>query len=112
MGYWTYFTLRLEGTDEACKKVENDILEKDDGFQELVDSVGVLMKWYDWETDITDVALKNPDVLIILDGEGEESDDNWEWRAKGKEIEMRYVCLPPLQNKNLLTKREKEDNNN
>jgi len=35
------------------------------------------MKWYDHETDMIKYSLSKPDVLFVLDGDGEDSGDIW-----------------------------------
>ena len=110
MGYLTYFHLRMEGSEEAIEKAKSDLLAIDDDFDILWEE-GETFKWYDWEKDMTLIASRNPEVLFILDGDGEETDDLWQWRGKGKETEYHTWCIPPFENKNLFTEYEKQNNN-
>ena len=38
---------------------------------------GNMCKWYDYEKDILHVSNKFPDVLITVNGNGEDDDDKW-----------------------------------
>ena len=110
MGHYTSFCIEYEGSTEDVKKVENDFkaLYGDGGYlNELIDTGISEMKWYDWEFDMKKVAKKNPNVLIILHGDGEESDDIWQARAKGKEFEFKSFMIPPFENPNLFKQEEK-----
>lgn len=109
MGYITYFNLRMFGPDEKVRKAEDDIkaLSPDGWLDELADYGYSELKWYDWERDINKVAKANPDVLIILDGDGEESDDLWQYRVKGAVSEYHAFVLPPFTKPELLLNEEK-----
>ena len=109
MGYYTMFELSMEGEKEKVEKAESDFkkLYKKGYLDTLVNCGYDELKWYDWETDVQKVARKNPDVLIILYGDGDSCDDNWQMRAKGKEYEIVQRCFPPFENPNLRTEDEK-----
>lgn len=112
MGYYTCFTIEYEGDEADIKKVEDDFKalykQYNEGYlDELIDTGSSERKWYEWEDDMRKVAKKNPNVLIILHGNGEESDDIWQARAKGKEFECQSFRLPPFENANLFTEDEK-----
>ena len=109
MGYYTCFTIDYEGEEADIKKVEEDFkaLYCEGYLDELIDTGTSERKWYEWEKDMRKVAKKNHNVLIILHGSGEESDDIWQARAKGNEYEFQSFCLPPFENANLLTEDEK-----
>ena len=113
MGYYTCFTIEYDGEEADIKKVEEDFKalykEWNEGYlDELIDTGSSERKWYEWEDDMRKVAKNNPNVLIILHGNGEESDDIWQARAKGDEYEFQSFCLPPFQNPNLFTEDEKK----
>lgn len=65
-------------------------------------------KYYDLSNEIKTVALRHPNVLVILQGEGEDPGDIWELRCKGKETEQQVMTMPPFENPALLTKDEKQ----
>ena len=46
------------------------------------------MKWYDWESDMDELAHAFPDIVFCLWGEGEERDDNWRCYFRGKDEEL------------------------
>ena len=108
MGYITDFCLRIFGPDDKVRKAGEDIkaLSPDGWLDELVDDEYSALKWYNWQEDIDKVAKANPDVLIILDGDGEESDDLWQYRAKGDKTEYHAFALPPFTTPELLLKEE------
>ena len=119
MGYYTYFQIAFEGDKDKVEAFKKDLLEEskdDDGdidgyLEDLLSYSGVEAKLYDLEDWINAVAPRHPDVLVILDGDGEESDDNWQARWKGDKSERRFAVIPPFTTKELLTENEKQNNN-
>ena len=98
MGYDTYFTIRMEGPEKAKSKVIKEFRKLDTpGFfiqnkktdEEALSRLedGFEAHWYDSEEDCQKIAKKNPDVLIIVNGAGEDREDVWEARFKGKLFE-------------------------
>lgn len=120
MGYYTSYTLTMIGEEQAVKRAEDDLIEvsnypdgsPDCEIKDLVNYGYVNAKLYEIRDYLEKVAEKNPDVLIVLDGDGEESDDLWEERWKGKEHEAQFSIIPPFTNPALLTETEKERQNN
>lgn len=109
MGYYTYFTLEYQGDPDEEERLEE--YNPDDDSDEYSDPYyvkGILddrvdheYKWYDWEKDMMVLASKFPNILFILHGDGETSDDLWEFRRKGSESEFHSFEMPPFTNKNL-----------
>ena len=109
MGYYTSYSLEMFGEVEEVEKAENDLLvmteyengDYDPEIKELVNTGGVYAKLYDIQDYLKEVAKKNPNVLIVLNGDGEESDDLWEERYKGELFEHNYATIPPFKNPEL-----------
>ena len=119
MGYITCFDLTLIGEKEKVEAFKKDLLEEsksDDGeidedVEELLECGYLSAKIYDLEDWIDAVAPRHPDVLVILNGDGEESDDLWETRWKGDKCERQNAIIPPFTTPELLTETEKQNNN-
>lgn len=118
MGYYTYYTISFEGEEKQIDAFKKELLDfaknEDDNYDVDLD---VLLKYgssegklYDLEHWISSVAPKYPDVLICLEGDGEESDDLWEERWKGNNRESQRAIIPPFENPELKTKYEKTHN--
>ncbi len=77
MGYYTQYTLSiLEGDQEIIKKFREENQNanyaiEDDG------SSSDSCKWYDSDKELIAFSLKNPKVLFLLEGIGEENGDEW-----------------------------------
>ena len=120
MGYITIFDLRLIGDKDKVQAFEQDLLEEskdgndevDSDVVELIECGYTSAKLYDLEEWIDEVAPRHPDVLVILNGDGEESDDLWECRWKGDKCERQDAIIPPFTTPELLTEEEKQNNNN
>ena len=85
MGYYTYYSLFVPSFDEGkisalrAKEIEAEIDKMnvfDDG--ELAWGLRCEAKWYDWESDMSLLSKRFPDVLFCLHGDGEDSDDKWD----------------------------------
>lgn len=119
MGYITCFDLTLIGENEKVENFKKDLLEKsksDNGeinecVKELLECGYLSAKMYYLEEWIDAVAPRHPDVLVILNGDGEESDDLWEARWKGDKHERKEAVIPPFMIPELLTEKEKQNNN-
>lgn len=117
MGYYTAYGINIvadKGYENEVEEFEKALLKYTDNdmeVKELLKTGGCYAKLYDIESWITEVATNYPHVLICLGGDGEDSDDLWETRWKGQEIETQKATIPPFTNPNLLTEYEKNNNN-
>ena len=103
MGYQTYFSLRMEGPEDKIQEVL-DSRFSNKRIEWLVKKEEYEGSWYDFEKDFAIFAKDFPDVLFIVHGDGEESDDIWEQRFKGTKNERHYAEILPFTY--LLTERE------
>ena len=119
MGYYTNFSIdirtaitRAEAKDIAaainraiCPTIENE----DDWLFSLDDYSGIeddekatwelipddIMKWYDWEKDMKEIAKKYPVIEFRVEGSGEDKDDWWVALFKGDRFQIKYA-EPPI----------------
>ena len=109
MGYYTYYGLTILGEDDKVESFKKDLLEQsedstgvpDSDLSELLESEYVYAKLYDITDWIDEVAPKHPDILIMLSGDGEDSDDSWETRWRGNDSETQKMIMPPFTNPRL-----------
>lgn len=90
MGYNTCFTFEF-----YCDENKEQEIRKwaDEAFGGLPEDP---CKWYEWREDMTKLSHQFPDVLIIIDGEGEESGDIWRAYVKnGKVIQKQAEIVHP-----------------
>lgn len=116
MGYNTHFTISMEGSDEAKAKAIAELrkIYQGPGFiiEEVTDDkkalnlleYGFEAHWYDFGEDCHRIALAVPDVLIIVNGQGEDRDDIWEARYKGdlSELAKAVILDPQITDERLL----------
>ncbi len=97
MGYYTNYEISCDqgniGEYNAAAEIESLSWTFDGG-----ESARGNSKWYDYEPDMEALSRLFPGVLFTLKGEGEESGDIWELRAKGGTIQKRRaeVVIPPF----------------
>lgn len=93
MGYYTDYRLRVEGSgpayDKLMKEKDKIIFSKGDYDwnlgEWLEENYTAKSKWYDYETDMQLFSREWPNVLFILEGDGEEAGDMWKaWFRNGK----------------------------
>lgn len=106
MGYYTYFTLQLDGPENEQKALLDDLSQEHPKLAELAENFCLEAKWYSWEETMDRIAKKHPNVLIALTGDGEASDDYWECRWKGGVKEYRAMTIPPCAVKELMFESE------
>lgn len=107
MGYYTYFSLSYHGSPEDEDALQNFEPGKEFNSLEVIKSLidefdDHDWKWYEWESDMKTLASKFPNVLFIFNGDGEESDDIWEFRIKGNICEYHQVEMPPFTTPELI----------
>jgi len=122
MGYYTAYTISFKGDEKRIEALKKEILKtsgkltgySDAGVRELLENDCVFDKLYDLKAWIEEAAKEYPDVLVILTGDGDNTEDCWECRWKGEEteeIQVQFVW-PEYKNKNLLTEEELKNNKN
>lgn len=90
MGYYTRHTLTIIDNDDINihTKVQDYINENEDLEYALGDDFGESSdscKWYEHENDMRKISKAFPDILFLLEGEGEDSGDMWkEYYLDGK----------------------------
>lgn len=88
MGYYTNFQLDMVdakahepiysdsmiyfAVQEAFEKI-NDYVD----FDGLIDGYDEPYKWYEWRTQMLQLAREFPSIHFILSGQGEDREDNW-----------------------------------
>ena len=74
MGYYTYFTIEvIPDQPDDLPQVFKDVTDID--FTELSnDSI----KWYDYQSNMSDISRKYPNHVFKLTGDGEDYDDKWQ----------------------------------
>jgi hypothetical protein len=99
MGYYTHYTIRITGADNANQMTE--IAEKlglsEEGY-EISDEGTKLStdfddKWYGWKDQFLRVSRSYPRVLFEVDGKGEENDDLWKARIRNGESEVIHAKI-------------------
>lgn len=100
MGYYTDYGLIMIGPEDEQDKIREELRSL--GMIELADEDSMSAKWYNHEEDMSRIAKKYPNVLIRLSGCGEEQDDIWEKRWKGKHFEHHWMEMPSFTNPELL----------
>lgn len=92
MGYTTRFRLHIDSADtKILKEVVSYIKTQTSYYLEFDpgDMTAYLTAhWYDWEIDMKNVSTHFKDVLLVLNGVGEDSDDVW--RAYFKDSKMQF----------------------
>ena len=100
MGYYTYYSMEAydaetansissELEEEICKRlyeISGHAIAQGYSFYYSV-SYGYF-KWYDHEADMIALSKEYPNVVFVLDGEGEERDDNWRLFVHNGETEL------------------------
>lgn len=116
MGYYTYFTmeaidtstnlpLSVEKEKEICKRlweISEDAIYEGENFYECL---GDTLKWYDHQKDMITLSKEFPEVMFMLEGEGEERDDIWrlyvhngEWELCTARIEFEVPDIEKFRN--------------
>lgn len=82
MGYYTNYSISTNSA-EHDEEIIQEIVELS-GYDDTFENE---CKWYDHEENVQEISAKWPDVLITLEGEGEESGDLWIKYFKGGKMQ-------------------------
>ena len=89
----TEFPLTEEMEARVCARliaISNDAIDEGNTFGECLNDV---LKWYDHEKDMIELSKEFPDIMFMLEGEGEERDDNWRLYVHNGELEWVRAML-------------------
>lgn len=98
MGYYTGYSLDITGPDALVEKATEYIVANEEMNYALGEDLngGDNCKWYDHEEDMIKLSNLYPELLFTLEGNGEESDDQWKKYFIGGKMQAEYVkVLPP-----------------
>ena len=105
MGYYTQYTLKVEGDNPTLEEVADVLVEISDYGVRTIWWVENLKgedvaKWYDYQKNMKQLSARYPNVLFTLHGLGEEAGDEWvEYYKNGKyQREVREEWSPPAFN--------------
>lgn len=97
MGYYTYFTIEeISGENEKKLLEDFDLLQTEYGplnemFDEIPGYAHDAMKWYACHDDMKRISKEYPNTLIIMRGNGEETEDVWQAYYRNGQHEISYV---------------------
>lgn len=97
MGYYTYYSMRVEGENlqSFMSDFEAGAVEAEYGtLDDMFDPSGYAhdsMKWYDRREDMTRISIRYPNTLFIIAGAGEDSDDKWKEYYRNGQMEHVYA---------------------
>lgn len=87
MGYSTKFNLDYR-IDEFIDDAELITALNEVTGYDWEDDFFIEGKWYDWKDDMVKVSGLFPDVLFVLEGAGEDSDDLWKAYFKNGKVQI------------------------
>lgn len=92
MGYITNFTLDIINVNYDEKySVIQQFREDCDNAEFAIDENGDCInstKWYDHRDDLIQFSLKHPNMLFLLEGEGEDTGDVWKLYVKNGKSQL------------------------
>jgi len=91
MGYYTSFSVKHNSEDEAEVSAIRDEIYKmnlPEFWENDERTFGAYAKWYDVDEDMSLLSSKFPQVLFVVDGEGEDGGDLWRMYAYGGAIQI------------------------
>lgn len=94
MGYYTDFSLKINtDNDELRKRIFKHSIKEFYFESYFTDKLTKNSKWYEHEEEMKAFSTNYPDVLFILDGVGEEHNDNWRKYFKNGKMQTTYAEL-------------------
>lgn len=105
MGYYTHYSLEMEGEESPINRIldlfddpPNDVGIKGFSYGGIYYHLGDIYhgyaefcKWYNFEEEMKKFSKMHPEVIFILDGDGEERRDVWRMYFKNGKSSKRLV---------------------
>jgi hypothetical protein len=91
MGYYTAFNMSVVSKIPENRNLIQEFRQVSTGAEYALDMGGgskTETKWYNWEEDLRKFSAKFPNVLFLLEGEGEENGDLWKAYFKGGKMQL------------------------
>ena len=113
MGYYTTFELRVQNkeqdTPENVQAIQDAIIEQESDNRHVFDNDGQSVwsdggiKWYEYTEHLIEISKKLPNLVIQVDGEGEEVGDIWRafWKDGLVQEVKRTVIVEDFDEKKL-----------
>jgi hypothetical protein len=91
MGYYTNYDVKITGIDNANQAVkiarEYELEHYDISPIGTEITASFESKWYDWQKDSVALSRNYPQILIEINGLGEDHDDIWKARIRNGDCE-------------------------
>ena len=82
----------IMGEDKSWSNYKTDIPSLNDPFDWVMDDC---MKWYNHSEDMSQLASEFPHLVFLLEGHGEDRDDNWREFFQGDRYDRRKMYWEP-----------------
>jgi len=95
MGYYTCHTLSIISGNDTDNLIEQ-FRDENENAQYAFDKNGFTAdacKWYDHQKDMRAFSQKHPDVVFLLEGEGEDNTDMWREYYKSGKMQRSAVVI-------------------
>jgi hypothetical protein len=109
MGYYTYFEITIPAKADIDDIIEKLEVISDYSFTKTSENQKTksfatvdTCKWYDYDSNMTDLSQMFPKILLQVDGEGETSNDIWRkyyMNGKSQSVEVKRVYGKPNMKK-------------
>lgn len=107
MGYYTWYSIEVRGekemeflTDFDGGRIEAEYGTLNEMFECIPGSAFDSMKWYERQEDMVRISNEYPNTLITIDGQGEDTEDNWKEYYRNGIVEHVYAQIsyaPPSE---------------
>jgi len=106
MGYYTKYSIEFYNKDGYIKDLDfldkiAEALESEVDYSFTINKFKVSstekITWYSWENHVVKISCDNPNILIVVKGEGESSGDVWQAEFLNGEKVSHWVvkvCYP------------------
>ena len=112
---YTQFDLRIEGLDPQSARaiaLEQEISRIEGAFEEIDVETGCsgFTTWYDWQSDMSLLSSRFPELTFVLYGENEDDKEPWVAYFKNGRMQFGYAeVVYPTFDQNKLEFVDRED---
>ncbi len=96
MGYYTNYKIELiRGNRKEFSSLLNRLAEISQ-YPELKDGYADSIRWYCWLENSIEVSKEFPNILFMIEGDGEDSDDIWRCYFKNGDGKQIFMVWPEI----------------